>query len=168
MEAYRDGPLPLPCGQTISQPYIVALMSEALQLRGDEKVLEVGTGCGYQTAVLACLAGAVYSIERHAALYRLARRTLEGPGYPHVHLRHGDGLLGWPEVAPFAGILVAATATAVPVALREQLSDGGRLVIPIRGSAGQETLEVIQRQGSSYRQQSLLPVRFVPLVPGVV
>lgn len=166
--AYDDSPLPLQCGQTISQPYIVALMSQELRLQGSEKVLEVGTGSGYQTAILARLAGEVYSLERQEMLYRQARRTLNGPRYPHVFLRHGDGRLGWPEKGPFRGILVAAAAESVPPALMQQLDQGGRMVIPLRQEDGQEVLTLISCGPEGFQERVLLPVRFVPLLPGRV
>jgi protein-L-isoaspartate(D-aspartate) O-methyltransferase len=145
-QAYFDGPLPIGNGQTISQPYIVALMSELLELLGGEKVLEVGTGSGYQAAVLAYLAGEVHTIERHASLTRYAARILANLGLSNVHVHTGDGTLGLPEQAPFAGIIVTAAAPRVPRPLLDQLMDGGRLVIPVGGRGGQ-FLERWKRQG---------------------
>ncbi|MBN2550956.1 MAG: protein-L-isoaspartate(D-aspartate) O-methyltransferase [Anaerolineales bacterium] len=161
--AYTDGPLPIGSGQTISQPYIVALMSELLQLKGDEKVLEVGTGSGYQAAVLAQLAKEVHTIERHANLARYAASILEQLGVTSVHVHVGDGTLGLPELAPFAAITVTAAAPNVPDILLAQLSEGGRLVIPV-GSRGSQYLERWRRQGDHYDQEDIIPVAFVPLI----
>ena len=133
--AYEDAPLPIEEGQTISQPYIVALMVAALELRGDERVLEIGTGSGYAAAVLAHLAREVYTVERHEALAEIARRRLAELGCANVHVRHGDGTLGWPEHAPYDAIVVAAGGPDVPATLREQLAIGGRLVMPVGATA---------------------------------
>jgi protein-L-isoaspartate(D-aspartate) O-methyltransferase len=160
--AYADHPLPIGNGQTISQPYIVAVMTEALGLRGGEKVLEVGTGSGYQAAVLAAMGTNVYTIEIVPELAEEARARLERLGYRAVHVRQGNGWKGWPEEAPFDAIVVTAAPPEVPEALRRQLRDGGRLVIPV-GDADQE-LRVITRQGETYHERRLFPVRFVPLV----
>ncbi|MEW5869233.1 MAG: protein-L-isoaspartate(D-aspartate) O-methyltransferase [Chloroflexota bacterium] len=161
--AYTDGPLPIGSGQTISQPYIVALMSELLELRGMETVLEVGTGSGYQAAILAHLARQVYTIERHASLARFAARILADLELDNVHVHVGDGSLGLPEQAPFDAIIVTAAAPRLPQPLLEQLQDNGRLVIPV-GSRGGQYLERWRRRGQEYSQESLLPVAFVPLV----
>jgi protein-L-isoaspartate(D-aspartate) O-methyltransferase len=161
-EAHEDHPVPIGHGQTISQPYIVAYMTEALRLEPGHRVLEVGTGCGYQTAVLAELARDVFSIEVIAALADGARRTLDTLGYRHVHIRVGDGHQGWPEHAPYDRILVAAAADAVPPPLVEQLADTGILVIPV-GVWNQE-LRVLQKHGSRLDLLATLGVRFVPLV----
>jgi protein-L-isoaspartate(D-aspartate) O-methyltransferase len=161
-EAYEDRPLPIGFGQTISQPYIVGYMTEALQVDATHRVLEVGTGCGYQTAVLAELARDVYSIELIDALAERARRTLEQLNYTNVHVRAGDGYAGWPELAPFDRILAAAAAPDVPAALIDQLADGGILVIPV-GVTEQE-LHVLQKHGGRMELLSTLPVRFVPMV----
>jgi len=160
--AYSDGPLPIGSGQTISQPYIVALMTQILNLTGEEKVLEVGTGSGYQAAVLACLAKQVYTIERHANLARRAARTLETLGYLNVVVRVGDGSLGLPEFAPYQAIIVTAAAPRVPPALLSQLDDGGRIVLPVGGQLGQY-LECWTRKGAQYIQETFMPVAFVPL-----
>lgn len=160
--AYTDGPLPIGNGQTISQPYIVALMSESLQLQGDEKVLEVGTGSGYQAAVLAALAHQVHTIERHANLAEDARLALEKLGVTNVTVHTGDGSKGLPEYAPFQAIMVTASAPRVPQPLLDQLADGGRLILPV-GSRGGQVLELWQRHGSRYEHESVLPVAFVPL-----
>ena len=159
--AYDDNPLPIGHDQTISQPYIVAFMTEALGLRGGEKVLEVGTGSGYQAAVLAEIAAEVYTIEIVTPLAERARQDLARLGYGNVHVRAGDGYQGWPEAAPFDAIIVTAAAPRIPEPLKEQLKDGGRLVIPV----GEEyqSLVVLTRQGSRYVERTVLPVRFVPM-----
>jgi protein-L-isoaspartate(D-aspartate) O-methyltransferase len=159
--AYVDRPLPIGRDQTISQPYIVALMSELAEIDGDAVVLEVGTGSGYQAAVLADIARRVYSIEIIAELTAAAERTLRRLGYDNVEVRHGDGYAGWPEQAPFDAILVTAAPPAVPEALRRQLAIGGRLVIPV-GERYQE-LRVITRTEDGFEERSVLPVRFVPM-----
>ncbi len=163
--AYADAALALGHGQTISQPFIVALICQSLGLTGDERVLDVGTGSGYQAAVLAELAREVVSIERIPELAEKARRSLEAAGYAgRVELRVGDGTLGLPDRAPFAGIAVAAAARDVPPALWEQLGDGGRLVLPV-GRGLDQHLELHERlPGGQARRRSLAPVRFVPLV----
>ncbi|HIE52022.1 MAG TPA: protein-L-isoaspartate(D-aspartate) O-methyltransferase, partial [Armatimonadetes bacterium] len=132
-QAYQDTPLPIGLDQTISQPYMVALMTELLELKGPEKVLEVGTGSGYQAAILAELAEQVYTIERIPELAAAARQRLQELGYHNVTVRVGDGTLGWPEEAPFEAIIVTAGGQTVPPALKEQLAEGGRLVIPVGG-----------------------------------
>jgi protein-L-isoaspartate(D-aspartate) O-methyltransferase len=162
LEAYEDHPVPIGHGQTISQPYIVAYMTEALRLEPSHRVLEVGTGCGYQTAILAELARDVYSVEVIAALAETAWRTLDGLGYANVRIRVGDGHQGWPEFAPYDRILVAAAAESVPRALVDQLADTGILVIPI-GVSYQE-LRVLQKHGTRLDLLATLGVRFVPLV----
>lgn len=161
-EAHEDHPVPIGFGQTISQPYIVGFMTEALRTDPAHRVLEVGTGCGYQTAVLAELVRDVYSVEVIGALADRARRTLDGLGYGRVHIRTGDGRLGWPEHAPYDRILVAAAAEAVPPALVAQLADTGILVIPV-GARTQE-LRVLQKHGDRLDLLATLGVRFVPLV----
>ncbi|MCZ6600331.1 MAG: protein-L-isoaspartate(D-aspartate) O-methyltransferase, partial [Acidobacteria bacterium] len=167
--AYDDAPLPLAGGQTISQPYVVARMTEELGLRGDERVLEVGTGSGYQTAILARVAAAVYSMERDALLLERAREVLTRLGYDTVHLRHGDGRLGWPEMKPFGGILVAAVGREPPPALLAQLAPGARLVMPLKDPDAEdgEVLVRLERQGEGFRRTPLFPVRFVPLLAGI-
>lgn len=162
--AYDDRPVPIGYGQTISQPYIVAYMSEALKVEPAHRVLEVGTGCGYQTAVLAELAREVYSLELIGALAERARRTLADLHYANVHVRTGDGYAGWPEHAPYDRILGAAAAEDVPPALVDQLVDGGLLVMPI-GTADQE-LRVLEKRGHDLATLATLPVRFVPMVRG--
>ena len=162
-QAYSDCPLPIGHGQTISQPYIVALMTEALALKGKEKVLEIGTGSGYQAAVLAELAQRVFSVERVSELALKARRTLDKLGYGNVLIRVGDGTQGWPERAPFDAIIVTAGAPQVPKALLEQLKEGGRMVIPVGGEEGQELLRIVKAEGR-YPKQDLGGCRFVKLI----
>src|SRR5512140_800447 len=160
--AYDDRPLPIGSGQTISQPYVVAFMTEQLRLTGKEKVLEIGTGSGYQAAILAELAAKVYSIEIRPELATAATARLKELGIRNVEVRAADGYRGWPEEAPFDGILVTAAPERVPPPLLEQLSATGRMVIPV-GAFYQE-LKVIDRQGGGYTERSVLPVRFVPFV----
>jgi protein-L-isoaspartate(D-aspartate) O-methyltransferase len=165
--AYEDISLPLGFGQTISSPHTVARMTElARNGRSLTKVLEIGTGCGYQTAVLAKLAKRVYSIERLAALVRKARRHLREAGAPHVHLRHGDGNAGMPEVAPFDAIVMTAAALKAPRALIEQLEVGGRMILPMAVRQEQH-LYVIERTEKGFTERRMDPVIFVPLLPGV-
>lgn len=165
--AYDDCSLPLGFGQTISSPYIVARMTE-LARGGRElgKVLEIGTGCGYQTAVMARIAKEVYSIERLGPLLARARRTLREVRVTNARLRHGDGLRGIPELAPFDSIIMAAAATHVPEVLREQLTAGGRMVLPMASKSGQQ-LCVIERTTQGYTEKRMDEVKFVPLLPGV-
>lgn len=166
-EAYGDHPLPIGEGQTISQPYIVALMTEALQLKGGEKVLEIGTGSGYQTAILAELAGEVFSIERISSLAERARSLLGELGYlGKVRLAVGDGCRGWPEEAPFDAVIVTAGAEKVPPALLEQLAEGGRMVIPVGPQLWGQSLELYTKTRKSIEKQQLCGCRFVPLLPG--
>ncbi len=160
--AYADSPLPIGYAQTISQPYIVAFMSEALELRPKDKVLEVGTGSGYQAAVLARLAREVYSIEIVQPLAKQAAERLSRLGFSNVHVRTGDGYRGWPEAAPFDAIMVTAAPDHVPQPLIDQLRVGGRLVLPV-GRFDQELVR-IRRTPEGPRQETLLPVRFVPMV----
>ena len=161
--AYSDGPLPIGHGQTISQPYIVAYMTALLRLKGDEKVLEIGTGSGYQAAVLAHLAREVHTVERIPALAEQAAERLRQLGYTNVTVHLGDGTLGLPQFAPYDAILVTAAAPQVPQSLLEQLADGGRLVIPV-GSRGVQYLERWLRFGDEFHRQVLDPVAFVPLI----
>lgn len=161
--AYEDRALPIDDGQTISQPYIVALMAQALDLHPDDRVLEIGTGSGYAAAVLSRLAGRVYSIERQPDLAHGAAERLARLGYDNVEVRLGDGTLGWPEAAPFDAITIAAAAPWVPRPLREQLADGGHLVIPV-GGGNEQILLLLQRRGDEIRSHPLSGVRFVPLV----
>jgi protein-L-isoaspartate(D-aspartate) O-methyltransferase len=161
--AYYDGALPIGHGQTISQPYVVAFMTQALSLTGSERVLEIGTGSGYQAAILAELAHEVYSVERVAALADRARDLLTALGCSNLQVRVADGTLGWPEEAPFDAILVTAGSPQVPEPLQEQLAEGGRLVIPVGPRWSQEVTRVTRR-GSRFVEEKLMGVMFVPLL----
>jgi protein-L-isoaspartate(D-aspartate) O-methyltransferase len=165
-QAYNDNPLPIERQQTISQPYIVALMSEAMELTGREKVLEIGTGSGYQTAVLAELADRVFSIDRIAALANRARRILDSLGYFNVASRVGDGSYGWPEESPFAAIMVTAGAPRTPGILIEQLEIGGRLVIPVGGRHSQSLLKLtrLSEDPGDLKREDFGGCRFVNLI----
>lgn len=160
--AYSDSPLPIGHGQTISQPYIVALMTELLELEGDENVLEVGTGSGYQAALLASLARQVHTIERYAELAEKADEVLHRLRYSNVFVHVGDGSLGLPKYAPYQAIVVTAAAPGVPQPIFDQMSDGGRLVLPVGGAGGQ-ILDRWRKQGDEYKQEHVAPVAFVPL-----
>lgn len=162
--AYGDYPLPIGEKQTISQPYMVALMTQALELKGGERVLEVGTGSGYQTAILAELAGKVYSVERIRSLADRARALLEELGYYNVLIRVGDGTLGWREEAPFDAVLVTAAGPEVPAALVEQVKPGGRLVIPVGGTTAQVLKCLIKDPDGTVRESELVGCVFVKLV----
>jgi len=162
-QAYEDIPLPIGRGQTISQPYIVALMTQALGLRPDSRVLEIGTGSGYQSAILAHITPSVWSVETIAELAEGARERLQGLGLG-VSVRVGDGRLGWPEHAPYDGIIVTAASPDVPPALAEQLAEGGRLVIPVGEGSWDQVLWLIRKEGDRLQKQYLADVRFVPLV----
>lgn len=165
--AYEDTALPIGAGQTISQPYVVARMTEALLAGGYlQRALEVGTGCGYQTAILARFAAEVYSIERIQSLLSQARQRMHDLKINNVRMRHGDGEKGWPEHAPYDGILVAAAPATVPSALIDQLGDGGRLVIPL-GHGGAQDLKLITKVGDQLEEQILERVAFVPMVSGL-
>ena len=161
--AYRDSPLPIGEGQTISQPYIVALMTDLLACGPDDRVLEIGTGSGYQAAVLAELVDSVFSIEIVRPLAALAAERLSRLGYGNVVVRAGDGYLGWPEHGPFDAVLVTAAADHVPAPLIEQLRDGGRLVIPAGDPAGDQELLLVEKRNGRVITRPVLPVRFVPL-----
>jgi protein-L-isoaspartate(D-aspartate) O-methyltransferase len=163
-EAYEDRPVPIGFSVTISQPYIVGYMSEALKVEPSHRVLEIGTGCGYQTAVLAELAARVYSIEVIPELAARARATLDELGYTNVLIRTGDGHDGWPEEAPFDRILGAAAANELPAALVEQLADGGIMVIPVGHPLSAQELHVLEKRGGSVATLATLPVRFVPMI----
>jgi protein-L-isoaspartate(D-aspartate) O-methyltransferase len=165
--AYEDTALPIGYGQTISQPFVVARMTEAL-LEGatPRKVLEIGTGCGYQTAVLAALVHVVYSVERIGALFERAKTQLRELGIRNVHLRHGDGFLGWQSHAPYDGILMAAAPLAIPEVLFEQLSPGGRLIAPV-GPERRQQLVRITKRGEELHTETLGLVSFVPLLKGL-
>ena len=165
-DAYGDGPLPIGAGQTISQPFVAALMIEALALRPGDRVLEVGAGCGYAAAVLAQMGAQVFAIERHCTLAEPARDRLAALGLA-VDLRVGDGQAGWPEAAPFDVILVSAAGRAIPEALKGQLADGGRLVIPVGPPGGQTLLRLTRRGADRFDSTDLGPVSFVPLLRGL-
>jgi protein-L-isoaspartate(D-aspartate) O-methyltransferase len=162
-EAYQDHPIPLSGGQTISQPYMVALMTGQLRLHGHERVLEIGTGSGYQAAILAELALEVFSVERLPELLRSARRRLEALGYHNVHFNTGNGSLGWAEHAPYDAIVVTAAAPAVPQPLLAQLADPGRMVLPIGGPEGQ-LLYLVEQRGGRVTQTPVASCVFVPLL----
>jgi len=166
--AYDDAPLPIGLDQTISQPYVVALMTQLVRPRAGMRALEVGTGSGYQAAVLAEAGCRVWTIEIFAALATQARARLERLGYGAVAVRHGDGYLGWPEAAPFDAILVTAAADSIPPALLAQLAPGGRLVMPVGDvNAAQELVLVEKDERGALRERRVLPVRFVPLLRGI-
>jgi protein-L-isoaspartate(D-aspartate) O-methyltransferase len=164
--SYRDHPLPIGQGQTISQPYIVAFMTEALDLKPNEKVLEIGTGSGYQAAILAELVKEVYTIEIVEKLGKRAQRTLEMLGYKNIHVKIGDGYMGWPEKAPFDAVIVTCAPERIPEALVQQLNDGGRMIIPV-GKAGaiQELVRAVKKKGK-LKTKEVMRVRFVPMVKG--
>ncbi len=165
--AYDNTALPIGHNQTISQPYIVAKMTETLMEKGiPENVLEIGTGCGYQTAVLARIVPQVYTIERIVALYQRSREKFRMLGLRNVHSRHGDGSRGWPEAAPFGGILAAAAPVGVPDTLRGQLDVGGRLILPV-GKSGEQSLVCIERRADGYEEKHLDWVSFVPMLEGL-
>jgi len=160
--AYDDGPLPIGYAQTISQPYIVAFMTQQLELQPTDRVLEVGTGSGYQTAVLAELVREVYTIEIVVPLARRAEGDLNRLGYTNVHVRVGDGYQGWPETAPFDAIIVTCAPESVPQPLVHQLKDGGRMIIPV-GHMGNQELVQLRKEGGKLERRAVLPVRFVPM-----
>jgi protein-L-isoaspartate(D-aspartate) O-methyltransferase len=162
--AYADGALPIGYGQTISQPYIVAFMTEALKLEASDVVLEIGTGSGYQAAILGELAREVYTIEIVPELAERARKTLEDEGYRNVHVRAGDGYLGWPEHAPFRKIMVTAAPEDVPPALVEQLAVGGTMILPVGPRMGNQELRILTKTEKGVLTERSLPVRFVPMV----
>jgi protein-L-isoaspartate(D-aspartate) O-methyltransferase len=161
--AYEDGPLPIGQGQTMSQPYMVALMTQCLEAQAGDKILEIGTGSGYQAAVLLELTGEVYTIERVPELAARAEQTLSALGYDRFHMQIGDGSKGWLDAAPFDGIIVTAGAPAVPQALLDQLTEGGRLVIPV-GSRFSQTLFRVRRTGAAFKEEEFTMCVFVPLV----
>ena len=163
-QAYADHPLPIGHGQTISQPYIVALMTECLRLRPEDRVLEIGTGSGYQTAILAELAKEVYTVETLKAIQRQARQRLASLGYANIVFRCGDGYDGWREYAPYDAIAVTAAPTHLPTSLTKQLADGGRMVIPIGPAGGSQTLKLVERKGDRVLSRRITSVAFVPLV----
>lgn len=161
--AYNDHPLPIGAGQTISQPYIVALMTEQLKLDGSEKVLEIGTGSGYQAAVLAEICKHVYTIEIVESLGKQARSVLSELGYDNVTVKIGDGYKGWKEYSPFDAIIVTCAPTKIPEPLKEQLAEGGRMIIPVGESYAQE-LALLTKINGEIKKKSVIPVRFVPMV----
>lgn len=161
-EAHMDYPVPIGHGQTISQPYIVAFMTEAIRPRPGEKILEIGAGSGYQAAVLAQMGAEVYTVEIVEPLAELARQNLERLGYESARVMHGDGYRGWPEHAPFDAIIVTCAPDKIPPDLIAQLKDGGRMIIPVGGGMNQE-LVLLRKEGGNVEQQSVLPVRFVPM-----
>ena len=165
-EAYENIPLPISQGQTISQPFIVAYMTQALCLGERNRILEIGTGSGYQAAVLAQLSRRVCTVERYRTLLRQAEACFEALKLHNITTRLGDGGKGWPELAPFARIIVTAAAPAMPQCLAEQLDDGGIMVVPV-GTSGEQVLYRITRQGQELKEERLLDVRFVPLVEGM-
>lgn len=166
-QAYADAALPISCGQTISQPYVVAFMTEALKLEPHHRVLEVGTGSGYQTAILSRLAKRVFTIERYATLAEDAAERFAQLGFTNVTQRVGDGTLGMPEFGPFDRILVTAAAREVPRAYLDQMAPGSILVIPLEERPGRQSLWRITRDEQGFSHENLLPVRFVPLVEGL-
>lgn len=161
--AYEDSPLPIGEGQTISQPYIVALMTECLSLEGEEKVLEVGTGSGYQAAILSELSKEVYTIEILEPLAKRAEELLPKLGYRNVKVKCGDGYLGWEEYAPFDGIIVTCAPDHIPQPLIDQLAEGGRMVIPVGGVHFLQVLKLIEKREGKVTVSSVVPVRFVPM-----
>lgn len=165
-QAYGDYPLPIGYGQTISQPYIVAVMTELLQLQPQSRVLEIGTGSGFQTAVLAELASEVYTVEQIPELLAQAVQRLKALGYRNVHFRCGDGYYGWPEFAPYDAILVTCAPDHVPPPLIEQLANEGRMVVPVGPIGGEQQLMLITRHGEYVQQRAVLGVAFVPLTGG--
>ncbi len=166
-QAYADQALPISCGQTISQPYVVAFMTESLRVGTNDRVLEIGTGSGYQTAVLSRLCKRVYSVERYRTLSEKAAERLKALKVSNVTQMVGDGTLGWPQLAPYDRIIVTAAAKDVPEALLDQLGPGGIMVLPVEERAGRQDLYRITRTGKGITREHLLPVRFVPLVEGL-
>ena len=162
-QSYLDAPVVIACGQTISQPYMVALMSELLQLAGTEKVLEIGTGSGYQSAILARLAEKVYTVEQYPELARSARKVFQKQGLTNIKIHIGDGTRGWQEHAPYQGVIVTAAAPEVPDPLLDQLAANGRLVIPV-GARSHQMLQLIEKKGDEYHTQDICGCRFVPLL----
>ena len=162
--AYADTPLPIEEGQTISQPYIVALMTQLANLKGNERVLEIGTGSGYQAAVLAEIVPEVYTIEIRKSLAKSAEKRLKALGYHNVHVKHADGYFGWDEMAPFDVIMITAAANHVPPPLKKQLADGGRLITPLGSTIFFQTLTLIEKKGASFQIRQITGVVFVPMI----
>jgi protein-L-isoaspartate(D-aspartate) O-methyltransferase len=162
-QAYADHPLPIGEGQTISQPYIVALMTESLRLGDADTVLEIGTGSGYQAAVLARCVHSVFTVEIKEKLHRSASATLQARGFSNVRTRRGDGYFGWQEEAPFDGIMITAAVDHIPPPLLDQLKEGGRLILPLGNPLGYQNLVMVTRQGGDYTVQNITGVLFVPL-----
>lgn len=162
-QSYEDYPLPIGDDQTISQPYIVALMTQSLALRGGEKVLEIGTGSGYQAAVLAELKARVFTIEINAQLAEKAAQTLRGLNYRDIQVKSGDGFFGWPEEAPFDGIIVTCASPRIPPPLVEQLKEGGRLILPLGDARPFQVLTLVTKTGGKLRTREISGVRFVPM-----
>jgi protein-L-isoaspartate(D-aspartate) O-methyltransferase len=161
--AYNDHPLPIGEGQTISQPYVVALMTEAVSLKGGERVLEIGTGSGYQAAVLAEIASEVFTIEIKKGLYEAVQDRLKGLGYGNVQVKHGDGYYGWEERAPFDVIMITASANHIPPPLLAQLKEGGRLIIPLGSTVFYQTLTLVRKEKGKFPVKELGSVAFVPM-----
>lgn len=161
--AYSDSPLPIEEGQTISQPYVVAFMTDALNLEKSDKVLEIGTGSGYQAAILAEICDSVFTIEIFPTLGRKAKRLFDKLGYDNIHAKIGDGYEGWPQHAPFDGIIVTCAPGDIPDPLKSQLAEGGRMIIPV-GDGPVQHLILLQKKRGKIKQQSILPVRFVPMI----
>ena len=161
--AYGDHPLPIGQGQTISQPYVVALMTESLRLKGKERVLEIGTGSGYQAAILATIVKDVYSIEIKNGLYKTATQTLRSTGYTDVRTRNGDGYFGWPDVAPFDCMMITAAIDHIPPPLLKQLKDGGRLILPLGNPFSYQNLSLVTKHGTDYTVRQITGVLFVPM-----
>lgn len=162
--AYADQPLPIGEGQTISQPYIVAYMTEVLAIKPGEKVLEIGTGSGYQAAILSEMEAGVYTVEINKSLSENALKLLREMGYQTIRLKTGDGYLGWPEHAPFDAILVTCSPSAIPEPLKEQLAEGGRMIIPVGEQHAVQYLVLLEKKNGKIRQKNVLPVRFVPMI----
>ncbi len=162
--AYSDQPLPIGEGQTISQPYIVAYMTEVLDLKPGNKVLEIGTGSGYQAAILAEVGAEVYSVELIKSLAGNAKRILTNLGYSKIHLKTGDGYLGWPEYAPFDAILVTCSPAEIPEPLKQQLAEGGKMIIPVGEQYNVQYLYLLEKKNGKIHQKNVMPVRFVPMV----
>jgi len=161
--AYSDSPLPIGEGQTISQPYVVALMTEALALKSTDRVLEIGTGSGYQAAVLAEIVDEVYTIEIRKNLARRSGSLLRDLGYKNVHVKHGDGYFGWPDHAPFDAIIITAAVNHIPPQLLRQLKDGGKLILPLGSTTFYQTLTLVTKQGKEFKIVQMSSVRFVPM-----